>query len=114
MFYSGASVFSQNASAAYVWLYNVTLTSASHYYDGVYDVWEIEWEDNLSTGSSYSDSQKKASWWSNSSNLRWEIGGARLSPALTALVAKKKVDILVNNANCSSNYGAFLQGVRVR
>ena len=114
IFVSVISIAPLKASAAYVWLNNVTLTSASHYYNGSVDVWEITWEDSLSTGCSYSNNLKKAAWWNNNSASRWEIGGARLAPAMTALVGQLKVDILIDNATCNASFGALWQGVRVR
>lgn len=108
-----ASAVSLNVMAAPKWFKNVTITSASHYWDGSYDVWDITWEDDLNTGCGSANNLKKASWWDRDLNTRWDIGAARLSPAMAAVAGNLKADINIDPSVCHGSYGAKFQGVRI-
>lgn len=103
-----------NSYSAPTWFKDVTIDSAVYYWDGSYDVWAITWQENLITGCSYSNNLKTASWWNRESAVRFDVGAARLAPAMAAVAGEIKADILIDPVTCSSTYGAMLHGVRIK
>lgn len=103
------------ASQAYAdktWLDNLSVKSASYYYDGSNDVVEIVWNETIDTGSgcATADSENKASYWRSG-----VIEHAKLLYAsiLTAQTSNKKIALLIDDSVCDPNYGIKFSGIKI-
>lgn len=108
---------SNSAHAALTWFNNLTIDTTYYYWDGLSDIWGVSWVENIDTGCASANSLKKAAWWISGAPAGvnvFDIGSARLAPAMMALGSGLKVDLLMDPANCHVNLGAQLHGVRIR
>ena len=112
---TGLILVGHTASAA-VWLTNLTVKSVAYYWDGYNDAVEVTWLETVASGCAVTDTNRKATSWATPSTPlteRMQVVGIRMAPALSALSANMKVDLLVDQTNCNATYGANLWGVRV-
>lgn len=94
------------------WINNLTIKSASYYYDGTNDVVEVVWNETINTGSgcTTADNENKASYWRGNIIEHAKLLYASL---LTAQSFNKKISLLVDDSACSTNYGIKFSGVRI-